>query len=907
MLKKVVFVVVITLSLAAGVFWYFYTEKISATISNAIHAIPEDASIIIESKKLNKLWDKISQTNIIWEELCGIPSVARVHEQINAFDSLVESNKTILEVLDNQSAFVSFIKTDKNNFDLLFSCNLPDLTYQEAADDFFKNANQGKEIAFEKHEEEKIGYVQPVGFYFSSLNGIIIISKNKNLVMRSISQLHTNQSIANNPNFKKVLQSAGKKVDASVFINYTNLSNAAVSYLNDVYKPKKDIISDFASFSGWDFTVKPNAIAASGFTYASDSLSNYLSVFTGQTPQKMEVYKIIPSKISFLFVQGISNVNKYYKNLKKTDKTNNAASQAYFEKLNSTYEIAVEEEFLSSIDAEIALALAEPSGDSAKNMFAIFHSSAIATSQKRLKSIQKIIAQKENLKTDTANYRGYAIAQLCLPEVLQNMFGSQFSEIKNNYYTAVYDYLVFANSKSELKYFIDEFEGNKTLANDKNYKTFSENIANESNIYIYAALSRSGVLFPSFLNASLQRDFLKNFQTLKKIEAFSVQFSANENNLFYSNIYLKYTPESKKETETLWELPLDTTFSSKPYIVLNHNTKAKEIIIQDDANKLYLISNTGKILWTKQLPEKIMGDVIQLDVYKNDKLQLVFNTRSSIYMYDRNGNEMKGFPIKLKSPATNTISVIDYENNKEYRIFIATENRRVVCYKPNGEQVTAFGFDKTENPVYLPVYFFNTASKDHICFVDVKGKIYIVNRQGETRIKLKENLPQGIRNYFLDIGKDYAKSSIVAADTMGTVVRISLTGNKENYKLQDFETSPYFEFKDLNNDKIKEFVMLTRNELKVFRQDKSLIFKHDFNEKISLPPTVFVFKDGSAKIGVVSDKTNELFLFNDNGSLYEQFPLSGNTLFSISDLNNQNVYNLVGGNVSKAIYAYQLH
>jgi hypothetical protein len=903
MRKKVVFGIVITLALSAGMFWYFYTEKISATISNAIQVVPEEASVIIESKRINKLWDKISQTNIIWEELCGISAVAEINKQITSLDSLIESNKTILELLGNQSAFISFVKTDKVNFDLLFSCNLPDLTYQESVDDFFKNANAGKEIIFDKHNEEKIGHVQLQGFYFTCLNGIIVISKNKNLVIRAINQLHSGQSIVSNPNFKKIVQSAGKNVDASIFINYQNLSDAVVNYLKDEFQPKKTVLSGFASFSGWDFTIKPNALSASGFTFSGDSSNNYLSVFNSQTPKKMEVYKILPSKTAFFFVQGISNINTFYTNLKKSRAVSNTS---YFDGLNSNYDIAVEEEILSCVDEEIALAVVESSSDSLKNMFAVFHSSSIAAAQKKLNSIQRIVSQKEDLKLDTLNYKTHTISQLSLPNILENMFGQEYGVIKNNFYTTIYNYIVFANSKEELKYFIDEFEGNKTLANDKNYKTFSENIANESNIYIYSALSKSANLYPSFLNSALQHDFLKNFKTLKKIEAFSIQFSSNNNGLFYSNIYLKYNPEFKKETETLWELPLDTTFSNKPYVVLNHNTKAKEILIQDDANKIYLISNTGKILWTKQLSEKIMGDVIQLDVYKNDKLQMVFNTRSYIYMYDRNGNEMKGFPLKLKSPATNTVSVIDYENNKEYRIFIATENKRVVCYKPNGEQVTAFGFDKTENPVYLPVYFFNTASKDHICFVDVKGKIYIVNRQGEARIKLKDNLPQGIRNYFLDIGKDYSKSSIVAADTMGAVVRISLTGDKEVYKLQDFETSPFFEFRDLNNDKIKEFVMLSRNELKVFNQDKSLMFKYDFNEKISLPPMIFVFKDGGAKIGVVSDKTNELFLFNENGSLYSQFPLSGNTIFSVSDLNNQNTYNLITGNASRAIYAYQL-
>lgn len=286
---------------------------------------------------------------------------------------------------------------------------------------------------------------------------------------------------------------------------------------------------------------------------------------------------------------------------------------------------------------------------------------------------------------------------------------------------------------------------------------------------------------------------------------------------------------------------------------------------------------------------------------------MVFNTRSFIYMFDRNGNDMKGFPIKLRSPATNAIAVIDYENNRDYRLFIATENKRIVCYKATGEQLTAFKFDKTNNPVYLPLQFFRTASKDHLCAVDSKGKIYLLNRQGEIRVPLKVQFPQGLRNYFVDAGKDYSRSFLVSADTFGNVIRISLSGTIEKMKFQDFESSPYFEYRDINNDKTKEYIFLDRNELKVFNSDKSLLFHQTFDNKIDSYPMLFQFPDGKCKIGVVSGANSELFLYNDTGTLESDFPLKGKTAFVISDMNNQGTFNLAVGSEEKSIFVYSLH
>ena len=181
-----------------------------------------------------------------------------------------------------------------------------------------------------------------------------------------------------------------------------------------------------------------------------------------------------------------------------------------------------------------------------------------------------------------------------------------------------------------------------------------------------------------------------------------------------------------------------------------------------------------------------------------------------------------------------------------------------------------------------------------------------MDRQGEIRIKMKEPMAPGIRNFYVDPGKDYSKSFIVAADTLGNIIKLSLTNDKQSIKLQDFETSPYFDYKDINNDKTKEYIFLTRKELKVFSQDKSLLFKYDFEETISQNPLFFLFPDGTGKIGVSSEESNKIYLFNNNGSLFNTFPLTGKTNFSIGDLNNEGIINVITGSSENSIYVYQI-
>lgn len=911
MLRKIIFGCVVSAILIGGTYWFFHTKEARTPVSEGINAIPIDAAIIFESKQSKNTWKKLSQTNIMWEELLSTQTIAELNRQGTTIDSLLQTAPEIASLLDNHSVFISAHLTTKNNFDLLYAFSLPNMTYKKSIEEYLNEKIHYAKTPpatydFEGQSINTISTFHSKKIHFTIAQGILILSSNQKLVETSVHQLNSKISLSNDKNFNGVIRTAGKNVDANVYINYKMLAALASPKLLAKTENTLEPLSDFADCSSWDISIKPNALMLSGFTSANNPGKRFLSLFLKQKPQEAEIIKIIPSSVSTFLFLGMSDVKTFQEDYKKylAAKNNISEYNQFIQKMNKKHSTDIEDAMLSWMDNEMALVITEPgNNDFTNNCYAIIRSNNIEAAINTLNELAIISAGDSSV--DSSSYRGYNINNLNIAKVLPNLLGKQFEKIENNFFISIDNYIVFANTTEALRAYIDEIESHKTLITDINYKAFSENISSESNVYLYNSIARSKNVYSNFLNEDLVNELNIKETLLKKFEAVGIQFSSN-NKLFYSTIYLKYNPEQKQQTGTLWEAKLDTTISSRPYLLINHKTKGKEVFIQDDANKIYLISNTGKIIWTKQLNEKIMSDIIQVDVLKNDKLQMIFNTRSFIYMYDRNGNPMDGFPIKLRSSATNAIAVFDYENNRDYRIFIATENKRIVCYKANGEQLTAFAFDKTADQVFLPLQYFISNSKDHLCAIDAKGKIYILDRKGAIKVHMKEQMEQGIRNFFVESGKDYSRSFLIGADTLGNIIKISLTNNKENIKIQDFETSPYFDYKDINNDKTKEYVFLSRNELKVFSQDKSLLFKYDFENKIGQTPLFFLFPDGIGKIGVTSDESNELFLFNDNGSLFNSFPINGKTGFSIGDLNNDGNLNLVTGSSQNSIFVYQL-
>lgn len=912
MLKKIIYGLFIAAIITGGIYWFIYVRNVTAPVSSGINAIPPNAIIILESRQTKNVWKKLSQTNIMWEQLISTRTFAQLNNTASYIDSLLTLNEDVSAALENHSLFISAHIAPPQTYNLLYVFSLPNLTYESSIEKFFKNINNNKALAETDYTGVKIKTLHATGkedLHIAFLNGIVMMSASENLVQEAIRQQKSGISLAKNNYFSKIISTAGKNADATVYINYKTFPKLINLFAAPSAKLNADAIADFADCSGWDITVKPNALSLTGFTQANDSTNCFLNLFMKQKPQEIELTKVIPYNTSQFLYFGISNFTTYYHDYKKylNVKKQSSAYDYVISSINNRYNINVVNMFLNWMNNEMALVITEPSSvDFTDNCYAVFRSNSIENASGSLRYLSKIICSEESLKTDTSTFRNHLITFLNLPDIIPHLFGEEFSRIRNNYFTSIDNYIVFANTKEALKQFITSYENHKTLEEDKNYRKFSENISTECNMYLYSSVPRSSYIYSTFLTNELSNDLEKNSTLLKKFEAAAIQFTA-ANKSFYSNIYLKYNPDQKKETGTLWEALLDTTLSSKPYLLNNHKTKAKDVFVQDDANKIYLISNTGKIIWIKQLHEKIISDVLQIDALKNNKLQILFNTRNNIYLFDRNGDDLKGFPIKLKSPATNSLSVIDYENNKEYRLFIATENKKIICYKPTGEQVSGFKFGKTDNAVSVPVKYFRAGNKDNLCAIDMKGKVYIIDRHGDTRVKLKEQMPGGISNYFIEPGKDYAATTIISSDTLGNIIKINLGGDKESIKLQSFQTSPYFDYKDLNNDNKMEYIFLTRNELKVFSDDKSLLFKYDFKDTINSAPQFFLFPDGTGKIGIVSEKANEIYLFYENGSLYNGFPLTGKTFFSIGDINNEGSYTIVTGSADKRIYVYQLH
>ena len=910
MLKKILLGLTIVVCIAAGVYWFTYMKEIKTPVSSGLNAIPLDAAIVFESKQTVNSWNKLSTSNL-WKEFAGSFTGNKLNHQVQYIDSLLRHTPAVKQLLTNQSVFISAHNSGVNSFDFLFVYSLPNLGFKSTVADFIKNVNNQKEPASRLYDDSEIKTIYPKNkdsLSFTFLNGILLMSTNQVLVEDAIRQLKSGISFAKDKNFNKIISTAGKNVDGNIYFNYKKLPGFLSNFIAPTLQEDTRDLADFADFSGWDISIKPNQLLFNGFTQANDSSNSFLNLFSKQDPQEIEITKILPAKTAFIFFMGLSDVKTFHRKYKNylSFKHRSQDYDQFTSAFNKKYKVNIERSFLDWINSEIALVITDPhTANLNENSYAIFHTSGIKNATASLNALADSICKKNSETKDTLHFGDYIITHINQDNLLPELFGWQFKNIKKNYFTTVDDYVVFANTPSALTRFISDFEHNKILGKDKGFRSFMENISADASIFAYSAVPRLIGNTTTFLNEELATDASNQAERLQKFDRIGFQFSTSKG-LFYSSACIGFNPNYGNELKPEWETKIDTSFSAKPFLINNYRSGALDVFLQDDRKKLILINNEGKISWKRQIYDPILGNVFQPVTAKNPKMQLLFNTKNYLYKLDENGRDTKGFPVKLKTPATNPINMVMYEKNAEPRIFAAFEDKTVRCLSIMGEDVSGFKRLKTDNPVILPVQYFKVNTKDYICVIDQEGKIYITDRQGEPRLKLKERFPGSIHNVFVEAGQDNAHTYLIASDTTGKIIRICLDDTKEQFRPKRFAIPVNMKLADIDGDGKSEYIFQSTEELSVFNSEKKELFHYTFKETVLPKPMLFKLPDGTTKIGTVSPATNKIYLFNSNGSSITNFPTKGKTLFEIGNLNNDELLFLVTGSSDNTVITYPL-
>ena len=336
----------------------------------------------------------------------------------------------------------------------------------------------------------------------------------------------------------------------------------------------------------------------------------------------------------------------------------------------------------------------------------------------------------------------------------------------------------------------------------------------------------------------------------------------------------------------LFTLELNTDLATEPQFVKNHRTKQQEIVVQDQNNVLYLISTDGKVLWTKQLDGRIQGEIQQVDIYKNGKLQLAFTTNDQFLVLDRNGDVVPPFNIDYEGGNLNPLAVFDYDGSRNYR-FVVTQGRKVYMYNNQAEIVRGFTFSEAPSNILGAPKHFRVGNKDYLVFKQDNSTLRILHRVGSDRIKVPEKIDFSNNEVFL------YKNKFSVTNKTGVLHQIDTNGK---LTATNFNLNPDHGF------------YATSNTL-VFMDDNVLSIK---GRKVELElgvyskPKIFYIYD-KIYVGVTDIQNHQIYLFDSQAEPIPNFPIFGSSLIDLTDMDNDKKLELVAKDQDNSLIVYTIN
>ncbi len=136
------------------------------------------------------------------------------------------------------------------------------------------------------------------------------------------------------------------------------------------------------------------------------------------------------------------------------------------------------------------------------------------------------------------------------------------------------------------------------------------------------------------------------------------------------------------------EFVRDTTvvIPEGPFKVKNSGTGRMNEFYQNAQGAICLREEGGAGLWGVPFKGKLCGTAHNVDYYANGKLQIIFGSGSQVYIIDRLGRFVSGFPVNLGKEILLGPDVYDFSNRKAYNIMVLHKDNTIEMYNLKGNR-----------------------------------------------------------------------------------------------------------------------------------------------------------------------------------------------------------------------------
>jgi hypothetical protein len=783
---KSLLVITVIILISWGGIWT-YQNYFSGRNINSLDLIHPDAVFVFETTQADQNWNEFVNQPI-WEVLSQLPAFSKTANQLVSLDSLTGTSGQISRTLRGKQFTVSYHPTGIDSFELLFTVNFGTSSPIEFLEEIKSRVPKNIRIQTRSYSDievtEFFGSDNTRKWTATILGNVLLASSSSFIVeeairlfisadQNSLASLLDTQ-IGQNTGLGRLIFSAN-----GISNLLKGVSKDRASTIIAELAGNKSVFALNLGFEDGQLAFKGPVIFDQEFNFTPSVKANF-----------PEFQKVISTR-----TQSITQIN-----LDGVFESQKLQNIAFSPKSTTSGEIQnrlTDRGFLDNFSGEFYNLKLENLGNQHDNQVVLARVFDPAQTIAFLKEF------RTNTDIDQSDfYRDSEILFFPEEDFPAHLFNGKFTGFPQTHISLIGEILILANSAAGMKMILDDFASGNTWA--KAPESFPANGA----INPAAGYSKTLILdkiWESWENNSnpswspYLQIYASVFKTFPYLSLRINQISGKPE----ATLLLPYKTTAKapvKENTGLSLIPANTiTLSERivfgPKAILNFNDKTEDLVVQDTNDILHLLNSAGETVYSVPLSGPVVSDAFQIDFLKNGKLQLLIATAEQIYAIDRLGNSLPGFPVSLNERITH-LNLVDYDNTREYRYFLATESGNLWLLNRNGEKLEGWNPLKLEERMALaPSHIRVPGRGDFMLAQSVGGKVHFFNRRGEKQpgspLSLGEEFIAPIK---VTAGRGGNTLKIAAISQSGELIHASFNG-EITYRTQlvKAERDNYFE------------------------------------------------------------------------------------------------------------------
>ncbi len=726
--------------------------------------------------------------------------------------------------------------------------------------------------------------------YFAVCGGIVLVSDSDLYIEDGLKQFDREEvEEENKPRYQNLNKYFSAGAGINVFLNSSLFTDVLPLYLqvNRIF-PHMDL-RHFFKWGALDGELNEEGVCLNGFLSYAGQEQSFIRALEKQHPVSVGIDGIVPAHLLSLGLLNLSDPAVYFTDLEAYRYRAGMKNRIYNRKQQylKMFGKEQEEEWRKLLQGEFAvvnLAFNETSGEKDGLVIVALKSGSLGKNllEKMLENYARFdggnrgdYAREYSIDRE----KSFTYYRFPAEDLASVYWGYIFEGIKCRYVLVEDNYLIFASSEKAVKSFVKDYVHGNFIRDADWYRLLRSKLAGKYNAAYFARTAEVLPMFKAWTSGQALEFIRAREEDRVVFPAFALQWS-NEGGMLYNTLFLSSAPvEQEEQPHLLWQTKLDARVSMKPVPVTNHTTGAQELFVQDEQHAVYLINDIGRILWKLPVDGPINSEVYQVDLYKNGKLQYLFSTASRMYLLDRNGRAVENFPLVFPASCEKGITVYDYDNNKDYRIFAPCTDRKVYLYGLNGKQVEGWKPGKADKQIVSRVRHFRIEGKDYLVFAD-QYRLYILDRRGKERVKV--NTVFDLKGHTdLYVGHKGGQTRLIFGGRGGKVYLVRLNGEAENFSVAGLSEEYRMNVADVNRDGVEECVFTDGNRLLITNMEGKTVSEQKIDAGSLDYPYVYRFSAADTRIGLMDSDRRQMMLLSPDGSMSKGFPIAGDSPFSI--------------------------